>query len=134
RILPRSLVVAAAWLFLTAEVAVVALLIAGALLPAFALALMLLLAFSAALASALYRRLPSSCNCFGSKKQPLSRFDLWRNAGLIVCAGAGCGAAATDTPYGLGLAEWLLVGVSALVFVAIWLQIGEIMTLLGGDA
>jgi hypothetical protein len=131
QILPRSLAVAAAWLFLAAEAAVVALLIEGALLPGFALALVLLLAFSAALASALYQRLPASCNCFGSSKQSLSRFDLWRNAGLIVCAVAGCGAAATGRPYGLGLAEWLLLGASALVFVAIWLQLGEIMALLG---
>lgn len=133
RILPAHLSALAAVLFLCGEGAVVVCLGVGGplLLPGFVLALLLLLLFCAALASVLIRNIHTSCNCFGTSEQEVTRADLWRNAGFILCALGGCSALYWEggARESLSLAEWALVGMGALVFVLIWLQLHEIASL-----
>lgn len=134
QLLSRKLSHIAALLFLCGEFAVVLFVAIGGplLLPGFALAVLLLLMFCAALASVLIRRLHTSCNCFGSSNRPVTRVDIWRNVGFLLCAGGGCEALIwTRGEQGslTGIA-WLLIAMGAGVFVLIWVQLGEIAQLL----
>lgn len=133
RLLPASLDTPAAVLFLGGEGIVVVCLGIGNsfLLPGFGLALLLLLIFSSALASVIARNIPTSCNCFGTSEKEITRTDLWRNAGLILCALGGCAdlsweGGAQET---LSLAAWVMTGLAALAFVIVWLQLQEIVSL-----
>lgn len=95
--------------------------------PGFGVAAVLLLVFSAVLGSALARKLETPCNCLGPTEKPISRYDLWRNGGFILCALMGLVILALPGrgPVNLSLVEWVLVGLVAAVFVAVWTQIGE---------
>ncbi|HYF63119.1 MAG TPA: MauE/DoxX family redox-associated membrane protein [Herpetosiphonaceae bacterium] len=132
-LLPERLHMAAALALLGGEFAAALLLAAGgALLPlGFALALALCLAFTLALRSVLARGMRVACNCFGASARAVSADDIRRNLGLIACALGGLGliAMAPDSQAALSGAEWGLVGASALVAVAVWLQLGEIVQL-----
>lgn len=133
RMLPTRLVAHAAPLFLGGELAVALLMIVGGavLWCGFALALFLLLLFSLALGSALVRKIRTSCNCFGTTIKTVSSLDLWRNAGLILCALGGLGSLAVlqSQQVNLTLVQWGAMGLAALLFVAVWLQLGEIVEL-----
>lgn len=133
QVLSRSLSKFAALLFLGGEGAVVLLIIIGGpvLFPGFALAILLLLIFCAALVSVLIRRLPISCNCFGSNTMPITQIDIWRNVGFLLCAGGGCEALiwTHGVQESLAWMLWLLIALSAGVFVMIWIQLGEIVQL-----
>lgn len=132
-ILPQWLSTTAAVLFSAAELAVVALMLLGgaALIPGFVLAVLLLLIFSTALVSVLAHGISTPCRCFGSSDQLVSFSDLWRNVGFILCAVAGFGVAAGGNGgSALGVAEWGLVGIFAVVCVAIWLQLGSVIHLM----
>ena len=91
----------------------------------FLLALGLLVLFTAVLLSALARRLGTSCACFGSTTKPVSGWDVVRNGGLLLCAGAGYWSTGAPSA-ALPLAEWGLVAVGAVIFVLIWIQLAEI--------
>ena len=136
-ILPGRLSGAAAMLFLCGEfVVVVFVLIGGPLLPfGFALAIFLLLLFCIALVSVLVRRIRTSCNCFGPGAKQVSRSDVWRNIGFMLCALGGWGGLVwtKDTQGNLGLLEWVLTGLGAGAFVVIWIQLGEIAQLFHQD-
>jgi len=123
----------AALLFLGGEFAVVLLVAIGGplLLYGFALALLLLLLFCAALASVLSRGLRTTCNCFGSNNKPVTLVDIWRNVGFLLCAGGGCEALiwTRGTQGSLEGITWLFIALGAGVFVMIWVQLGEIMQL-----
>ncbi|MER5623205.1 MauE/DoxX family redox-associated membrane protein [Streptosporangium sp. NPDC002544] len=70
-----------------AELGVVLMLIAGDLLVlGFALAALLLAAFTAALVVSLAQGRKVSCNCFGKSKEQVTGFDVARNAILIIAA------------------------------------------------
>lgn len=132
-ILPERFSRIAALTFLVGELAVILLLALGGqfLGLGFVLAAALLLIFSLALSSALARRIETTCNCFGPTERPISRYDLWRNGGFILCAltGVAAGALPERGLVSLSLVEWVLVGLVAAVFVAAWTQIGEIVQL-----
>ena len=98
----------------------------------FLLAALMLLAFCAALASVLIRKIYTSCNCFGASEKPVSPYDMVRNVGFIVCALGGCGmqAGGPGSLAALGVLEWGLAGIAAAVFVALWVPVGEIVALL----
>lgn len=101
------------------------------LLPAFALAALLLLCFSGAIASVLVRNLRTACHCFGKSDKPVSVEDLWRNGGFLCCALGGC-IFCFWSPQGQGhltLAAWFLVGATATVFVALGLFLGDLVAL-----
>lgn len=132
-LLSRRLSNLAALLFLGGECVVVLLVAIGGpfLLAGFALALLLLLIFCAALASVLMRRLQTSCNCFGSSKKPVTPVDIWRNIGFLLCAGGGCEAliwtrGAQESLAGIA---WFFIALGAGAFVVIWIQLGEIVQL-----
>ena len=132
RLLPPYLSGLAALLFLCGEFAVVLFLAIGEplLFPGFALAILLLSIFCAALASVLVRKMHITCNCFGPSEKPVTPADLWRNAGFIFCAVGGCGvqtwSSQSQSP---GLIEWLLAAFVATIFVLLWTQLGEIAQL-----
>jgi hypothetical protein len=45
----------------------------------------LLLLFSGAMLSVLWRGMQVDCSCFGAQDRPISRLDLLRNAALLIC-------------------------------------------------
>lgn len=133
RLLPSKLSGSAALLFLAGEGSVVVLIIAGGnlLLPGFLLAMTLLLVFCGALASVLFRKLRTSCNCFGPSAHPITVSDLWRNLGFGGCALAGCVTQnwLQGTHTTLSWLASIPISLGALVFVMIWIQLGEITRL-----
>lgn len=137
RLLSRKLSDVAAILSLGGELAVVLCLLIGGelLLPGFGLAVLLLLVFSIALISVLVRKLSISCNCFGASEEPVVVADVWRNVGLIACAVAGYSSTAwvQGNEQSLGIGEWLLAGISALVLSLLWLQLRNIVQLFSDD-
>lgn len=132
-ILPPQASKPAAFLFLAGEAIVVVLVAAGGPLLGlgFLLAIVMLLVFSGALISVLWRKVRTSCNCFGATDQPVSPFDVWRNAGLIVCALGGLQAfvALRGEQGNLSIIEWGLIGLGAALFVAVWINLKEIVQL-----
>jgi uncharacterized membrane protein YphA (DoxX/SURF4 family) len=133
-ILPSKLSGPVAILFLSGELAVAILMIAGGLLlmVGFSLAICLLLLFCTALISVLARGIHTSCNCFGASEKQVSSADVWRNGGFILCAAGGCVALlwAQGASSPLGLVEWIVIGLGGVIFVLIWLELGEIFQLL----
>ena len=133
RILPGWLSGVAAMLFMCGEVAVVVFVVIGGslLVVGFSLAIFLLLLFCIALLSVLVRRIRTTCNCFGASAKQVSHLDVWRNAGFILFALGGYGslAEAKGTQVNLSLLGWGLIGLGAVVFVIIWIQLGEIIQL-----
>ncbi len=132
-LLPNQLSGIAALLFLAGEFGVVLLMITGGnfLLPGFVLAVALLTVFSGALASVLIRKLRASCNCFGPSEKPVTVSDLWRNLGFIGCALFGCVMQTwlRETDTAVSWLAWIPISLGALVFVVIWVQVGEITQL-----
>ena len=130
-LLSRSFSQLAAFLFLCGEIAVALFMLIGRslLLYGFALAILLLLLFCAALASVLVRKMRTTCNCFGSSNKPVTHVDIWRNMGFLLCAGGGCEALIwTHGAQGsLAGIAWLVITLFAGVFVMVWIQLGEIV-------
>lgn len=130
RLLPSWLSSIAALLFLCSEFTVVILVVLGGslLILGFILAVGLLLLFCLTLIAVLARKIHTSCNCFGSSTKQVSQLDIWRNIGFIVCALVGYTMLVwTKSSQGtMGVVEWVLIGLGAVVFVVIWTQLGEI--------
>ncbi|SRR5581483_3348967 len=135
-VLPSKLSSLTAFLLLLGEFSVVILMAIGGdlLLPGFILASTLLIIFCSALVSVLLRRLHTSCNCFGINNKPVTVSDLWRNLGFVSCALGGCIVQTwlPSTREILGGLEWILISSTALIFVMIWIQLGEITQLFTG--
>lgn len=127
-LLPARWSAALAWAVLAGELAVVGLLVIGwpVLLAGFALAAGLLLVFSIALGLVLRRSRTVSCHCFGPAEQPVSWYDLVRNALLIGCGlvGGWSSDAALRSLSGDELALLLLM---ALGFVVLVTHVGDIV-------
>lgn len=122
-----------ALLFLSGEAAVVVfLVIGGQLLPlALGLALLLLMAFTAALVLVLVRNIQTACNCFGSTQKIVSYVDVWRNAGLVLVSAIGLWAAGAtgNVKVTLTLIELFLIAIIATIFVLLWTNLHDIVTL-----
>lgn len=118
---------AAAWVVLTAELAVVLLLAVGgtSLLVGFLLAAALLVIFSTALAVALGRNTKMTCNCFGRTERRISRYDIVRNALLLLCSLAGVWALANPHE-GLAGPDFALVTFMATCFLALATNVGDV--------
>lgn len=99
--LPSHLSPLIARIFLTAElVTVIALIVGGELLLfAFALAALLLCAFSIALILVLLRNMTISCNCFGPNQRQVSFYDVFRNTTFFSCSMLGI-FVLRNSPYG----------------------------------
>jgi len=136
-ILPEWQIRPIGYMFLAGEVIVAFSMLAGGSLlrVGFTLAALLLVAFCIALSSVLLRKIKTPCNCFGSSKKLVSSYDLVRNIGFIACALGGFGASIIERNnlVSSGLLNYFLIGVVALVFVALWIQIEEIAHLLRGS-
>jgi len=130
-LLPLQLTRITAQLFLLGEVAAALLLLIGGwgLAVGFVLALIQLTLFSLALASVLARKIQTPCHCFGSSEKPVSRYDLWRNGGFIVCALVGLIGANMDSSLHLSVFETGLVALMAIPFVVLWINLGELVRL-----
>lgn len=122
-----------ALLFLSAELAVVVLvLVDGRLLPlAFGLAFLLLIVFTIVLASTLARNIQTTCNCFGSSERLLDYADVWRNAGLVLVAGAGLWATGGvgDVDTSLTFIELLFMSIIAGAFALLWANLNDIVSM-----
>lgn len=133
QILPRQFVGTCAYIFLGGEVAVVLLMVLRGgifLMAGFLLAILLLSIFCIALLTVLIIRLQVPCNCFGSSQRPVSPADIWRNVGFIACAIVGIASLTmlTDaTTVKMSLGEAGLLGMMALVFVALSVYLGEVL-------
>lgn len=135
--IPKRFSKSAALLFLCCEIAVFILVVApigSSILQTvgFGLAALFLLLFSATLASALARSIRTTCNCFGSSEKPVSWYDVWRNVGFILCAAAGWVALnrLEGKHIELGLVEWGAAVFGAAIFVAVWVNVRDIVELL----
>ena len=119
-------------MFIGGEFAVLALMILGGeslLLAGYLTAILLLTVFCIALLTVLIRRLQVPCNCFGSSQRPASPADIWRNIGFLACAILGIASltALPDTVVKMSLGEAGLLGMMALVFVALSISLGEVL-------
>lgn len=126
RLLPESFTRLAAVLVLISELLIVLFLFKWQVV-AFYLASIMLIIFSAAFASVLFRNIQTTCNCFGTSQHPISQADLVRNFGFLLCS-CGGGWLATKPEVNVSLAPLHLgiIGLIAIVFVLVWAQLGEI--------
>ncbi len=111
---------------------VLALMILGGnslLMAGFLTAVLLLSVFCIALLAILIRGLQVPCNCFGSSRKPASPADIWRNVGFLACAIVGIASltALPDAAVKMSLGEAGLLGMMAVVFVALSVSLGEVL-------
>jgi hypothetical protein len=127
-ILPRRWAHATATGVIGVELALVVAMSVGGpvLLVGFVAAAALLLAFTAALASALRRHSVVSCNCFGAATTRLSGYDLARNAALTAVALAGALAAAADHDRGLPPAEIAVLALASTGITLLALNVADV--------
>jgi hypothetical protein len=130
-LIPRSLARMATYSLLISEIIVVVLLLLGGtwLGLGFALTIVQLVVFSAALASVLKRKIQTPCNCFGSSEKLVSGYDLVRNGGFIICALVGLVSLGMESSMDLSLIETGLMAVMAIPVVIIWINLGDLVQL-----
>ena len=130
QILPDWLVKLFSWLFVGCELIVVIFIVLGGIWLGFgfALAALLLSVFSVALISVLIRKIQTSCNCFGSSKQLITPYDVIRNIVFISFALGGWQLYSNDYSNLINpnLWEFSLIGLTALAFVLIVINLNEI--------
>lgn len=128
KLLPRRWSKPAACIFIAGEfITMILVVIGGVVLPgAFLLALLLLVGFSIALASALWRKLDLNCNCFGRAESRLSFYDLIRNLLLILSSLTGLWMASSATT-SLSVGEIVLLAVMSAVMLFIVIQLRDIV-------
>lgn len=132
KILPKPLHRAFSIFFLLGELVVVILLVVGdgLLWAGFVIALLLLVAFSAALLWVVSRKIQTSCGCFGGSSKKITPYDVWRNLGFIFLSTVGL---ATTLQSGVvhfpRLVESLSVGVLSVVFVILWTNLENVVGL-----
>ena len=78
-------------LLLCSELLVVVLLVLGDrfLIFGYVLSIVLLTIFSIVIFLTLSRKIKTTCNCFGSNTRFISKYDIRRNIGLMMCAWIG---------------------------------------------
>jgi Methylamine utilisation protein MauE len=129
QLLPKLLAPFVAALVLISELLVVLFLFRWQVI-AFSLASVLLVIFSIALASVLFRNIQVNCNCFGASQHTVSQADLLRNFGFLLCS--CCGACLATKPgftYPIEPLHLGLIGFIALAFFIVWAQLGDIYRL-----
>jgi len=133
KLLPERWSQLVALLFLMGELTVVVFVLIGGqwLSVAFGLAIFLLTAFTAALASVLVRNIQTTCNCFGSDEKPISHHDAGRNLGLLFIAAAGfwMSSLSVQTGGGITVTETVLMSLAAIIFLLIWLNLRDVLQL-----
>jgi hypothetical protein len=93
------------------------------------MAILLLVTFCFALLTVLIRSLQVPCNCFGSSQRPASLADIWRNIVFLACAFVGVASLIVlpDATVKMSLAEMGLLGIMAVVFVALSVYLDELI-------
>lgn len=131
-VLPRRAERPAAVGTVAAEALVVALVALGGGWTAagFVLALVLLVVFSAVLASALRRKAEVACNCFGASERQVSWYDLARNGCLATCCAGGLASWAASIGGRPELALTVALSLMAATFVALVSNLADIVELL----
>jgi len=133
QIMPNKFISFTARAFIGGEILIILLTSCGGNLTilGFMLAAMMLLVFSAALASVLFRKISTNCNCFGRSEKPVTKYDLWRNGGFMACAITGWALRKNHVgQVDLQVIEIILIGLSAVFFIMIWSNLGEIIRVL----
>jgi len=131
RFFPEGVSKPLAYLFLWGEVSMIAVMLVGKsfLFWGFLIASLLFLAFSIALSSVIVRNIKTPCNCFGPDEKDVGAGHVVRSLGFMVC-GIG-GMILTKLPFAapgvIGITVWGLIGLFSMVFVMVWMQIGEIL-------
>lgn len=128
KLFPRRWSKPAAYIFVAGElITMILVVIGGVVLPiAFLLAMLLLIGFSIALASALWRKLDLNCNCFGRTERRISSHDLIRNLLLTLCSLTGLWMASSATT-NLSMGEIVLLALMSAVVLFIVIQLRDIV-------
>src|SRR5579884_2855056 len=92
----------------------------------FLLAITLLMIFSVALVTALWRKLDMSCNCFGRTEQRISHYDVIRNGIFILCGLTGLWLL-RYAPQGLSVSEIILLALMSTVFLLFIVKLDDIV-------
>ena len=130
RLLPPALVGPVAAAVVAAEAAIPVLLLPPATQAAgFAVALLLLLAFSVGIARVLATGTAASCRCFGVSAAPFGRRHLVRNGALAAVAAAGLVAAVTASADGARPAGIAVVAGAALVAALVVVMLDDVVEL-----
>ena len=96
----------------------------------FLIASKMLLAFTIAIASALARKIKTACNCFGTGDNEISNGHVIRNIGFLFCGLPGLAITAKLNLYGqYDFFTVLIIGIAAIIFIAIWTNISDILKL-----
>jgi hypothetical protein len=126
KLLPDAMALPTAILILGLDLLVIGLLFKWSVF-AFALASILLLVFTVALSSVVFRNLRIRCHCFGTSQHSISSIDLFRNAGFLICTCSGGWltarpeASLTIEPLNIGLTSLI-----AFIFTLVLSQLSEI--------
>lgn len=119
--------------FLIGELIVTVFMLLGGffLIIGFALAAILFLAFSIGLISVLFRKIQTSCSCFGPDENQVSIFHFIRSFGFLICSILGFYFSFIErgSNYALSILEWFLIAAMATVFNILWVNSGEIIRL-----
>ncbi len=131
RVLPQRLVRPGTRLVLASEIAVAAVMVVAPRLLGFGflLGIFLLLAFTVALLSLLFRKIQTPCACFGMSPRPVSVVDVCRNVGFVGCAllGVGSLSALHGVQTRVNLGETTLLGLMAVVFAVLSVHAAEML-------
>lgn len=90
------------------------------------LAIVLLVAFSLALETALWRDIKMSCNCFGRSEQHISHYDVVRNGLFIGCGLPGLWVLASTVPR-LSVGEMALLALMSFTFLLVAMNLRDIV-------
>lgn len=93
----------------------------------FVLSLLMMMGFTATLASVLMRQMNRQCNCFGATSQrPIDALDIVRNVGLGICCVIGIILSQTTQIVTTSWIEMGLLGVMGIFIALVWANLGEI--------
>lgn len=121
KFLPPKLSKKIAFSVLIGELGVVGMALVGSrFLPiAFVFASLLLTGFSLVLAWVLLRHIQTSCNCFGTSKNNITIYDLFRNIGFLACTVIGGIVSNTNYIQPLSILEYTFISLFALIFLGL---------------
>jgi hypothetical protein len=135
RLLPEPLVGPVAAAVVAAELAIpVLLLTPGAAAFGFAVAVLLLVAFSVGIARVLAAGTAASCRCFGVSAAPFGRHHLYRNGVLALVAAVGLLALAGPSGAGTELAGAAIAAGAASVAALVVVMLDDIVDLFRSPA
>lgn len=128
--IPSHLAGHAAVAVVVAEVATAAVMVVPRLVPAgFALAALLLAAFTVGVVSMVRRRVRTPCRCFGSGRRPPGAWHVARNVTLLAVATAGGGMSLAGTEPPAAVPEIVLAAVAGTTVALLLINVEEVVGL-----